>query len=220
MQRKEDNRFPKGAIIVAKDERTDIAKAEDNPCPFKEAIDKNVVFQPRQEQSNSFSIVQSAKDVGYSIGWAYRRAIRLVQHGVDSKSVRFQNNVMLGTYDDHEVSGPLKSCTYRRQSYARGGTQDPWSTCTAVCVTRNPGLLNYFLSGVKSHLSLKPTGKHMNRWKIVYVDDTISKVVRSMLKNVSFTRDLCIWRAVIGRITPFEAQSAHLMFVYYFIVLC
>ena len=107
MQQKEDHFFD-GAIIVAEDKRTDIAKAEDNPCLFKEAINENDILQPRQEPSNTFSIVQSAKNIGYSISQAYCRASRFVQRGFDSHSVRFQNDVMLGTYDDRKVSGPIK----------------------------------------------------------------------------------------------------------------
>ena len=47
MQQKEDNYFLEGAIIAAEDKRTDIAKAEDNLCPFKGAINENDVLQPR-----------------------------------------------------------------------------------------------------------------------------------------------------------------------------
>ena len=47
MQRKEENRFLDGAITVAKDERTQTAQAEDNLCPFIEAVNKKDVLQPQ-----------------------------------------------------------------------------------------------------------------------------------------------------------------------------
>ena len=108
MQRKEENRFLNDSILLAEDECTKMAKAEDNPCPFKEAVNENYVLQPRQGASNSVSIVQSAKNICYSVGQAFHQARRYVQHGFDSHTVRFHDNVMLATYNDCEVSGPIK----------------------------------------------------------------------------------------------------------------
>ena len=108
MQRKEDNRFLDGAIIAAEDERTAIAKADDNPCLFKASSDANNTMHPRKEPSDSFSIVQSAKNICYSVSRAYRRATRMVRDGFDSHSVHFRDDVMLATYNDRKASGPLK----------------------------------------------------------------------------------------------------------------
>ena len=63
MQREEEERFFDDAIEVAEDERTEMAKSADNPCTFKEAVNENDNLQPRQKHS----IIQSAKDINYSI---------------------------------------------------------------------------------------------------------------------------------------------------------
>ena len=92
------------AIGVAKDERTDMAKSADNPCPFKEAVNKNDSLQPQQKHS----IMQSAKDISYLISRKFRQASKFIRHGFDSHSgVRFCEDVMLGTYDDREASGAI-----------------------------------------------------------------------------------------------------------------
>ena len=106
--REETELFLDAAITTAKDERTERAKAADNPCPFKEAAQASDVLQPRQEQCNSLSILQSAKNIGYSINRAFRRAIRFVKHGFDSHSVRLRHDIMLATYNDRKISGPIK----------------------------------------------------------------------------------------------------------------
>ena len=81
-----------------------MAKSADNPCPFKEAVDKKDSPQPRQKHS----IMQSAKNISYSINRQFRQASKLVQHGFDSHSVRFCDDVILATYDDREASGAIK----------------------------------------------------------------------------------------------------------------
>lgn len=63
MQRKEENRFLKNAIILIKDKHTEMAKAEDNPYLFKETVNKKDVLKHQQKRS----IVQSAHM--YVIHW-------------------------------------------------------------------------------------------------------------------------------------------------------
>ena len=106
--REETKLFFDAAIATAEDKRTKRAKAADNPCPFKEAAQTSDVLQPRREQCNSLSILRSAKNIGYSINRAFCRAIRFVKHGLDSHLVQFRHNIMLATYNDREISGPIK----------------------------------------------------------------------------------------------------------------
>ena len=52
--------------------------------------------------------MQSAKNICYSVSRAFRRASCLVQHGFDSQLVRFYDDMMLATYNNCEISGPIK----------------------------------------------------------------------------------------------------------------
>ena len=117
--REETERFFDEAIGLAEDERTEMAKATDNLCPFKQAVHENDVLQPRRQPSNSISIIQGAKNIGYSINRAFRKANIFVKEGFDSKSVRIRHDVMLATYNDREVPAPSEFCTCRRQFFAR-----------------------------------------------------------------------------------------------------
>ena len=73
VQWEEKGKFSDSTIGVVKDKHTEMAKAEDNPCPFKEAVDKKDVLQPWQKRS----IVQSAKNISYLIGQKFCQASKL-----------------------------------------------------------------------------------------------------------------------------------------------
>ena len=77
VQREEEERFFDAAIGVAEDERTEMAKSEKNPCPFKKAVNEKDSLQPRR----TLSIMQSAKDGKYSISRKFRQARNLSEMG-------------------------------------------------------------------------------------------------------------------------------------------
>ena len=104
VQREEEERFFDAAIGVAEDERTEMAKSEDNPCPFKQAVNEKDSLQPRRKPS----IMRSAKDIKYSISRKFCQARNFIQNGFNSHTVHFRKDVMLATYNDRKVSGAIK----------------------------------------------------------------------------------------------------------------